>query len=273
MPENWNKTVSIQEAKAAYAVGDDLGAYCFLYEGDRVRPVRTTVSGDIVTLPPYVPPATLYTKPDRLVDSLIADIVPVQSGSGNPSPDNVRPISGWTGCNITVSPTLDAENRETYSITFPSEAGTVYGGTLDVTTGVLTVDRAIYNAKDFRYSNLTTLNDRTGKYVYARNVFSISDSASISNRYKRKSVSLWESLSFGEYLSTISLVMTVPNSVTTIAEATAYFEENETFIVNKIAAPITYQLAPTEVTLLSGETNIFADTGPIILTYVETQEV
>lgn len=26
---------------------------------------------------------------------------PVQSGSGDPSPSNVRPISGWTGCNVT----------------------------------------------------------------------------------------------------------------------------------------------------------------------------
>ena len=30
----------------------------------------------------------------------------------------------------------------TYDITFPTEAGTVYGGSLNVTTGVLTVDRA-----------------------------------------------------------------------------------------------------------------------------------
>ena len=29
--------------------------------------------------------------------SLVVDIEPVQSGSGDPSPDNVRPISGWTG--------------------------------------------------------------------------------------------------------------------------------------------------------------------------------
>ena len=26
---------------------------------------------------------------------------PIQEGTGDPSPDNVRPISGWTGCNIT----------------------------------------------------------------------------------------------------------------------------------------------------------------------------
>ena len=32
---------------------------------------------------------------------VIAHINPVQSGSGDPSPDNVRPISGHTGCDIT----------------------------------------------------------------------------------------------------------------------------------------------------------------------------
>lgn len=34
------------------------------------------------------------------VKSLVANIDPVQSGSGDPSPDNVRPISGWTGMNV-----------------------------------------------------------------------------------------------------------------------------------------------------------------------------
>ena len=74
--------------------------------------------------------------------SLIVGIDPVQAGSGDPSPDNVRPITGWTGANIHVSPATDAADGDTYTITFPSSAGTVYGGTLDVTTGKLTVDRA-----------------------------------------------------------------------------------------------------------------------------------
>ena len=33
--------------------------------------------------------------------SLEISIVPVQSGSGDPSPSNVRPISGWSGANVT----------------------------------------------------------------------------------------------------------------------------------------------------------------------------
>lgn len=34
-------------------------------------------------------------------ESLTIEILPYQSGSGDPSPDNVRPISGFTGCNVT----------------------------------------------------------------------------------------------------------------------------------------------------------------------------
>lgn len=36
------------------------------------------------------------------VKALTVNITPVQSGSGDPSPDNVRPISGWTGADITT---------------------------------------------------------------------------------------------------------------------------------------------------------------------------
>lgn len=34
------------------------------------------------------------------LESLVVGIEPVQSGTGDPSPSNVRPITGWTGCNI-----------------------------------------------------------------------------------------------------------------------------------------------------------------------------
>jgi len=40
----------------------------------------------------------------------------------------------------TTATAYEPYQGQTYSITFPSEAGTVYGGTLDVTTGVLTVE-------------------------------------------------------------------------------------------------------------------------------------
>ena len=63
----------------------------------------------------------------------IANIEPVQSGSGTPSPDNVRTISGSTSVTVTVS---DGETSTTKTTPLGQ---TVYGGQLNVLTGELTV--------------------------------------------------------------------------------------------------------------------------------------
>lgn len=68
---------------------------------------------------------------------LKVDMQPIQSGSGNPSPNNVRPITGRTGLSVYVSPTQNVADATTYAVDWTSTAGTVYGGTLDVASGVL----------------------------------------------------------------------------------------------------------------------------------------
>jgi len=55
---------------------------------------------------------------------------------------NICPISGWTGANVWVDATHDTTANPTVTVSWQSAAGTVYGGTLDVTTGVLTVTHA-----------------------------------------------------------------------------------------------------------------------------------
>lgn len=72
--------------------------------------------------------------------SLAVTVLPAQAGEGTPSPDNIRPISGWTGCVLSHSG-ADTSDPDTLTVTFPAAAGTVYGGTLDLTTGRLSVDR------------------------------------------------------------------------------------------------------------------------------------
>ena len=47
---------------------------------------------------------------------------PVQAGSGDPAPDNVRPISGWTGCNVVRC------GKNLFDTTY--EGGTVNGTTI-----------------------------------------------------------------------------------------------------------------------------------------------
>ena len=65
-------------------------------------------------------------------------IEPVQEGSGTQSPTNIRKISGWGSVNLILSPTTTAADGQTFAIQMPE---TIYGGTLDVLTGTLTVDR------------------------------------------------------------------------------------------------------------------------------------
>lgn len=78
--------------------------------------------------------------------SLITSIDAIQSGSGEPSSDNIRPITGNTFVNVNVSPTDNSGDGQTYKINFPAEAGTVYCGTLAIDrkgNAVLTVTHGI----------------------------------------------------------------------------------------------------------------------------------
>ena len=50
---------------------------------------------------------------------------------------NICPITGRTGANIYVSPTTNQTDATVYNVDWTSAAGTVYGGTVDVVSGVL----------------------------------------------------------------------------------------------------------------------------------------
>ena len=259
---------------------------------------------------------------DIPMKSVKVAIEPVQSGSGDPSPDNIRPISGWTGAQVVrcgknlfdtesvtqgyiidssgnvggdstslasdwipvvpektyyISPSLSSGNwgawydinknyisgitgyganspkvapsnaaymrftvshynnnpdyatttivemnaytgiwspytGDTYPITFPSEAGTVYGGTLDVTNGTLTVDRAFIASYNGETLPSEWISDRD-KYVAG----------------------------------------TTP---TTGAQ-----------VCYKLSQAVVYTLTPTEIKSLLGDNNVWADAGDTAVTY------
>ena len=110
---------------------------------EAVAAVDTIINGlgTIAKTIENVPIATTEDAIASIAKKLVVDIEPVQSGSGEPSPTNVRPITGWAGANVYRSG-ADTSNPTTIPITFPDAVGTVYGGTLDVMNGVLTVDKA-----------------------------------------------------------------------------------------------------------------------------------
>ena len=93
---------------------------------------------------------------DVPVKSIVCNIEPVQSGSGDPSPDNVRPISGFTGLNVYGESEYDPTADPKVAVTWQSEAGTVYAGYLSIDKDgnvTLTVTHSIANLSDIGWSS------------------------------------------------------------------------------------------------------------------------
>ena len=75
------------------------------------------------------------------VKAFTGSILPAQSGSGDPAPDNVRPISGWTGANITRCGKNLYDAAKAGNIVIPNGA-TRSGEIIRITAGDWTVSRA-----------------------------------------------------------------------------------------------------------------------------------
>ena len=285
----------------------------FILHGEELTPVRKLLALKALA---GGAPLSEYTETGNPVSfetnvakpmSVLAAFTPVQSGSGDPSPENVRPITGWSGASVTrcgknllnpaetqdgiwyngahygsgyarytasgyirveagkkyvgtgrdssqnqycffdiekqyvsqifasgsnpvtipsgvyymttqfvkseaekmieegeTATTFEEYTGNTVSVTFPAEAGTVYGGTLDLSTGVLTVD----------YGYIASYNGETipGEWISDRDVYAEG---------------------------------TTP---TTGAE-----------VVYVLATPLVYQLTPTEILSLNGNNVLWSD--------------
>lgn len=132
----------------------------------RINDLEAIIGGYQLTDLPTGEIATITDGTALLMTSLKVGIEPVQEGSGDPSPENIRPISGWTAANVIVSPTTSAEDGTTYNVQFTDGDNplTVYGGTLDVTSGLLTVTDAYITSYNGETLPSTWISDRD---VYA----------------------------------------------------------------------------------------------------------
>lgn len=335
------------------------------------------------------------------VKDLVAQIVPVQAGSGDPAPDNVRPISGWTGANVSMTGknlalidestiyseqqctktfknggveitstgnygrvgfTIDVKSGETYTVSckiktvgsitrvalssspywnyktygvivaslnsatltaysktitavsdkvyleayaggvgvtltiedfqlelgstatayepyqgniyavdWTTDAGTVYGGTLDVTTGVLTVDRVGVDMSTLSWSYNTS-------YTYAGFTATAEDMPS-QNSGVNIVCSLYAPLaatSLGSFFSADNNnCIAQRNNGNIIMVQDARYTDAASFkagmsgqtLVYPLAEPQTYQLTPQEVSTLLGQNNIWADCGDTTVEY------
>lgn len=155
-----------------------------------------------------------------------------------------------------------------YAIDWTSEAGTVYGGTMDVTTGVLTVDKGVMDIGDYTWSYDSS---------WSRFSTTVSDMKSYGTRLTPYISSCYVGIDDGRSLSNVPYggvysgqsgtydIYIKENSYTDPAA----FKSARTGqkIVYPLKNTLVYQLTPTEVRSLLGINNIWSDTGDTEVEY------
>ena len=192
--------------------------------------------------------------------SVLVTLTPKQSGSGTPSPSNVRPISGWDEVEVVVSSTQSADNATTYTTDLPQ---TVYGGTLDVVSGVLTVDRVSIDLTQGMSGGTIS-----GNYLYFTQV---PNAKTVPNSQIANVISEgYEPIRY--------------NGVATNAGTIAIRDNNYLYVntggqenaptgkaVYELATPTTIQCDPQTVQTLIGDNNVWGGDGVSIDYYADTK--
>lgn len=172
-------------------------------------------------------------------------IAPKQSGAGDPSPDNVRPILPGLRLIMDDSSTLE-----------------VYGGTLTVTSGVLTVTHrcvsfdgtenwgVVNNSDNIRYfvSAATDGNCVIGSDIYSHTVYNPNIRTPASSASVQYGAKLYEVNVSG----LIRMILCLPDMPGTAADFKAMLAAwaqagTPLQVCYELAEPVTYQLTPQEV--------------------------
>ena len=162
---------------------------------------------------------------------------------------------------------FEAYNATTHSVTWQTEAGTVYGGTLDVVSGVLTVTHGsctINDIKDvitrsytgsFYYFNISKTDVGAGSTLFMMSCFKQGGSSTDLACWKTATSLRWR---YDDCTSVSDLVT----------------ELGDQRLCYDLAEPQTYQLTPQEVNSILGTNNFYHDAnGDTQVTYRATSAV
>ena len=202
---------------------------------------------------------TNYAAP---LESCILEINPLQSGTGDPSPTNPRPITGFTGATVHVA---DGESPHVIDNTYPLALGrTVYGGSLNVTTGELVVSYGYVDMGDLEWSSENI--SQTGlarAYVNSYSPAFKWGGGLFSSKFKFNPTIGWNGLSNGDIALTNAEIFPILRirweDWATYTDAQIKAALSGTQCIYELATPQTYQLTPTEIATLLGENNIWHD--------------
>ena len=216
-------------------------------EGFTPEPITDTATGN---------PITLTDAAAAPLVSCVATIVATQSGSGTPSPDNIRPITGISALDIDIAAT-DQDTPETSTIPLPS---TCYGGEVDVVRGV-TNGTHIYKEFVVGASEGTVISAYRRKGFY----FASGEEPNVQTR----GTAICDSLVYAEAYAGDYEHFYINNTGTTLYVFVPNDgQEYAVHVVYPLATPTQTTISPTAIRTLSGDNYITTNAESLSLEYV-----
>ena len=193
---------------------------------------------------------------------VVSHIEPIQAGTGDPTPENVRPISGFEQGKVTIS---NEEESNEFTINLGQ---TVYGGDLDWNTGLLTITQKGVAMKDLSWA------DEAGKYFWVLlsdgkhmdyvgqpcicSIFARAGTGHDVDNIRNGTLS---KIIVGSRSSAKCYAMVGNPDGMTLADFTALIAQKDAFLVYTLAEPYTVQLTPQQILALAGTNRIYSNTG------------
>lgn len=222
-----------------------------------------------------------YDKGKKYISSLIAYANVVVTAPQNAAFARLTVLTGNSGNLDTFAvnyPSTDhdyhAYNGYTYPISWQSVAGTVYGGTLDVTTGLLTVTMVEVDLGTLNW-NTRAFSSNSGFTAPLSNGVPVTGGAGIANAISSQypivsngtlSISGKDKImAVGAYYQAGCNIYVLDSDYTDAATFKAAMSGVQ--LVYELATPITYTLTASEIRTLFGQNNIWADTGAVSVDY------
>lgn len=181
--------------------------------------------------------------------------------------------TGTTVNNLTFYPQVEVGASKTayeqyqgdaYNVSWQTEAGEVYGGTLDVTTGLLTVDTWLFEDNGGSGWGVIENGYRKSALPYRGVSYSAKERGNWLKPAESNFLQEPGTFAVGSYMN-----INVSNiaEITDVASLQAYLAEHPLQICYELRDKITYQLTATQVTALLGNNNIWSDTGDTTVEY------
>lgn len=164
---------------------------------------------------------------------------------------------------------------DTYTAALPE---TVYGGSLDVANGVLTVTHILVTydgSSDEAWYEYGSGSDHFCAVINPSDK-AVGYQTSICNEFENVNGAFGNSAYgiYSDHSTLVNMYFRMPDSsVTTLSGFKTWIASNPIQVCYLLATPTTIQLTPKQVTTLLGTNNVWADSGEVCLEYEHTQGV